>query len=239
MAKKTLEEKIKDIVFYATVFFILYLIIGFLIKSEWLTSFTKSWVYAYELLRDALTLTAYFLAPVAAFVLFSNWREQHNKQIANEFALKVFNQFEALEQAIQKASFILIELENLMPIESRNGFDPGYRPLRIDDEIFLNNSDLILSFPLKLQSVDEEFNLLVDKMRYFGIVVNQLEHVGVIIKITMREFKKIYEDDFNESYSEYLQLIEHYSDRLKKYEQLRGTISELIIHDILDQLKAR
>ena len=149
------------------------------------------------------------------------------------------NQFEALEQAIQKASFILIELENLMPIESRNGFDPGYRPLRIDDEIFLNNSDLILSFPLKLQSVDEEFNLLVDKMRYFGIVVNQLEHVGVIIKITRREFKKIYEDDFNESYIEYLQLIEHYSDRLKKYEQLRGTISELIIHDILDQLKAR
>lgn len=77
MGKKTLEEKIKDIVFYATVFFILYLIIGFLIKSEWLSNFEGSWTYPYELLRDAFTLTAYFLAPVAAFILFSDWREQH------------------------------------------------------------------------------------------------------------------------------------------------------------------
>lgn len=83
MAKKTLEEKIKDIVFYATVFFILYLIIGFLIKSEWLSNFKDNWTYSYELLMDAFTLTAYFVAPVAAFVLFSDWRMQH-KEVSNE-----------------------------------------------------------------------------------------------------------------------------------------------------------
>lgn len=95
MAKKTLEDKIKDIVFYATVFFILYLIIGFLIKSEWLTSFTQSCTYAYELLRDALTLTAYFLAPVAAFVLFTDWREQHKAikldRFDDEMSFKILN----------------------------------------------------------------------------------------------------------------------------------------------------
>lgn len=79
MNKKTLEQKIKDIIFYAIIFCALYLIIGFLIKSQWLTSFSESWNYSYELIRDALTLTAYFLAPTAAFVLFSDWREQHTE----------------------------------------------------------------------------------------------------------------------------------------------------------------
>ena len=64
MKKKTLEEKIKDVVFYATAFFIMYLIIGFLIKTEYLHC-GITWDKLYELFRDTLTLTAYFLAPVA------------------------------------------------------------------------------------------------------------------------------------------------------------------------------
>ncbi|WP_165495634.1 hypothetical protein [Acinetobacter sp. ANC 4173] len=31
----------------------------------------------YDLIKDTLTLTATFLTPVAAFVLFSDWREEH------------------------------------------------------------------------------------------------------------------------------------------------------------------
>lgn len=37
----------------------------------------------YEVLKDALSLAAAFLAPVAAFVLFSDWRDQH-RSISNE-----------------------------------------------------------------------------------------------------------------------------------------------------------
>ncbi|MFE1617435.1 hypothetical protein ACFMJP_21855, partial [Acinetobacter baumannii] len=38
---------------------------------------------AYDVLKDAFTLGAAFLAPVAAFVLFSDWRVQH-KALKNE-----------------------------------------------------------------------------------------------------------------------------------------------------------
>lgn len=38
---------------------------------------------AYDVIKDALTLAAAFLAPIAAFVLFSDWRSEH-KEVGNE-----------------------------------------------------------------------------------------------------------------------------------------------------------
>lgn len=76
MSTKTLNEKIKDVIFWMLIFFSLYLIVGYLIQSEYLHC-ALNWDASYNLLRDALTITAYFLAPTAAFMLFSDWREQH------------------------------------------------------------------------------------------------------------------------------------------------------------------
>lgn len=92
MAKKTLEEKIKDVIFWMVIFFFLYLIVGYLMQSEYLHS-ALNWDESYNLLRDALTITAYFLAPATAFVLFSDWREQHveieNEKISKEIVLGI------------------------------------------------------------------------------------------------------------------------------------------------------
>lgn len=80
MVKKTLEEKIKLVCWWALGLTILYFIIGaWLISDGPIFDPTKT----YNLLKDTLTLTAAFLAPVVAFVLFSDWREQH-KTIRNE-----------------------------------------------------------------------------------------------------------------------------------------------------------
>lgn len=76
MAKKNLKEKINDAVFWTVVFCVLYLIIGYLLESLWLTKPLKTDEF-YSLLKDGLSITAAFLAPVAAFVLFSDWREEH------------------------------------------------------------------------------------------------------------------------------------------------------------------
>ncbi|MGH2035314.1 hypothetical protein ACRCKQ_17205, partial [Acinetobacter baumannii] len=82
MAIKNLKEKIEDISFWTIVFLIMYLIVGYLIKSEWLSKVLK-FSEIYEILKDGLTITAAFLAPAAAFVLFSDWRLQH-REIATE-----------------------------------------------------------------------------------------------------------------------------------------------------------
>lgn len=239
MAKKNLEEKIKDVVFYAIIFFILYLILGFLIKSEWLTSFTQSWVYTYELLRDAFTLTAYFLAPAAAFVLFSDWREQHNKRVINEFALKVFRQFELFEKAIQEANIIYIELDNILPDESRHTFNDERVPIYLNNNIFKKNHDLILSFFPKIMNIQEVFNILLDDIRYFGIVANKMEEISIIVKYLIVKFEEISTvDEDDDSYSEYLQFLEIIAGKIDSYQKLRNDVSNLIIVSLLMTLKA-
>ena len=134
MAEKTLEEKIKDIIFYAVVFFILYLIIGFLIKSEWLSNHDESWIYSYELLRDGLTLTAYFLAPVAAFVLFVNWKDEHrakdNERLSTEIKLTLY------EAYMQIASYTSIDKPQIMGERQRQFENHLNKTKRLIEDIY-------------------------------------------------------------------------------------------------------
>ncbi|WP_180118492.1 hypothetical protein [Acinetobacter sp. YH12096] len=57
MAKKTLEEKIKDVAFWTVIFLILYLILGYLLESSWLSKQIKL-DKLYDLLKDGLGITA-------------------------------------------------------------------------------------------------------------------------------------------------------------------------------------
>lgn len=83
MSKESLEEKIKLTIFWLGLFCLTYLILGFIIKSDFTKTFDT--LIFYEVLRDSLTLTAYFLAPVAAFILFTDWREQHKTLKSDKF----------------------------------------------------------------------------------------------------------------------------------------------------------
>ncbi|WKT73143.1 MULTISPECIES: hypothetical protein [Acinetobacter] len=75
MKKKSLKQKITCVKWSALAFTIGYFLVGVLLKNDGLKFDPDK---TYELIRDALTLTAYFLAPVAAFVLFKDWREEHH-----------------------------------------------------------------------------------------------------------------------------------------------------------------
>lgn len=84
MAKKALEEKIKNVGFWTFSFFAWYLIVAFFLKSNYpIYEYLLNRKDAYEVIKDALTLTAAFLAPVAAFVLYSEWQISH-RLIKNE-----------------------------------------------------------------------------------------------------------------------------------------------------------
>ncbi|USA54593.1 hypothetical protein NDN13_05200 [Acinetobacter sp. C32I] len=97
MAKKTLDGKISSAIFWLLMFFISYFIIGFVLKVDLSSQFNANAFY--DVLNDSLTLLAYFLAPVTALLLFSDWRQQHasinNEQISKELLniLDEFNNF--------------------------------------------------------------------------------------------------------------------------------------------------
>ncbi|WP_342030844.1 hypothetical protein [Acinetobacter baumannii] len=78
MANKSLNEKFKIIGFWTFGGIFWYLLISFFLLSDYpIQDYPFNHKKTYEVLKDALSLAAAFLAPVAAFVLFSNWREQH------------------------------------------------------------------------------------------------------------------------------------------------------------------
>ncbi|RKG37882.1 hypothetical protein [Acinetobacter sp. WCHAc060007] len=238
MNKRNLEEKIKDVGFWTVIFFILYLIVGYLLESLWLSKPLKL-NELYDLLKDGLGITAAFLAPVAAFLLFSDWREQHNKQVRNEFALKVFRQFEVFEKTIQEISLIYIEMDNLVPEESRNKNDGKHRPIYLNDKIFEDHNDLILSFFNKIREIQEVFNILLDDIRYFGIVANKLEEIAGIANYLIVKFEEVsVSDEESDSYTEYLQLLEINASKVNEYYKLRDDVSRLIITSLLMTLKA-
>lgn len=98
MAKKTLEYKIKNLSFCTCAFFILYLITGYMLLSNWLVE-KLALSKVYELIKDDLTITASLLAPVAALVVFNDWRETHarinNEKLSSEI-IEIFQEMNSI-----------------------------------------------------------------------------------------------------------------------------------------------
>ncbi|NUF23731.1 hypothetical protein HUN23_13215 [Acinetobacter oleivorans] len=97
MVKNDLNVKIKRIWKWTFIGIIIFLVISFFLKSSYpITHYKFNLSDAYDVLKDTLTLAAGFLAPVAAFVLFSDWREQHvlinNEKISKEI-LNILDEF--------------------------------------------------------------------------------------------------------------------------------------------------
>lgn len=104
MAKKNLKDKIIDAVFWTCFFLVVYLIVGFLLGSSWLSK-GLTFKESYDLLKDGLSLTAAFLAPVAAFVLFSDWREQHVERRLDEIARSIILSIQDIYSVINLSQF--------------------------------------------------------------------------------------------------------------------------------------
>lgn len=84
MVNKSLNEKIRVIGFWTFGGIFWYLLISYFLLSDYpIQDFPFNHKKAYEVIKDALTLAATFLAPVAAFVLFDDWRTSH-RLINNE-----------------------------------------------------------------------------------------------------------------------------------------------------------
>lgn len=122
MAKKTLEEKIKQVGFWTFGGICWYLVIAFFLKSNYpIYEYNLDRSTAYEVVKDALTLAAAFLAPIAAFVLFSDWREQHVEKLLEQESSEIYALYIAIIDTWQQYRFDVEEDElfTQSTIESR------------------------------------------------------------------------------------------------------------------------
>lgn len=99
MAKKNLSKKIKITITSFGILSCLYFVIAVWLKSDGVSFNPK---ITYDLLKDTLTLGAAFLAPVAAFVLFSDWREEHVVKTLHTLIDEIKSQASEIEESLKK-----------------------------------------------------------------------------------------------------------------------------------------
>lgn len=107
MAQDDLRVKIKKIWWWTILGIIFFLIISFFLKSSYpITHHKFNLTDAYEVLKDSLSLAAAFLAPIAAFVLFSDWRVSHrlinNEKEVIEIQKKLHNTSYGIQDLIEQ-----------------------------------------------------------------------------------------------------------------------------------------
>lgn len=128
MQNNQLRSKIEKVGYCIFTFFFWYLVIGFFLQSNYpIYDYPFNRDVAYETLRDGLTLSAYFLAPAMAYVLFEDWRIQHK-------LIRAENLYDDVDSSIDDA---YQRAENLM-------LDITQRTVGADfvEKIIKNNEDL-------------------------------------------------------------------------------------------------
>lgn len=159
MANKTLKEKIKDLIFWMIMFFIFYLIVGYLIQSQYLHSVVDV-NHLYDLFRDSLTLTAYFLAPFAAFMLFNDWREQHKTlKVEKEAELIIHNTYTAHKE--------LLILFNTICSGKKDDRQISLNVFQLKNELLLQ-SKFLRHNAERLKKLDTKSDIFVDIVNSFA-----------------------------------------------------------------------
>ncbi|ETR94561.1 hypothetical protein [Acinetobacter lactucae] len=168
MKVKTLKEKIRDVVFWICAGGVIYLIVGYLMKTNWL-SCPKQLPELYELIRDSLTLMAYFLAPAAAFILFSDWRLEHVEKSREKQVEDIYNS----EQNLYSALFDLdseIEDEESLTEEGQKIIEKQQKTLLNDIfkfENLLNDFDYEDEKSLKYKKLAQDILYQYKEMFYY------------------------------------------------------------------------
>jgi hypothetical protein len=119
MKRKTLEQKVSWALYGSAIFFAALFTLGLILKAD-LFSHWPTANEVYEIGRDALTLTAYFLAPLTALLLFSDWRLEHVEKSREQQGRAIYN-------LVKQVDSVLGDLE--LEIEDENNFSTDISPI--------------------------------------------------------------------------------------------------------------
>ncbi|WP_413328504.1 hypothetical protein [Acinetobacter baumannii] len=172
---------------------------------------------------------AFFAAFVAAY-LFNDWKELHNKQVQNDFALKTYNQFKKFELALFKANDTFSSLSNI--IDWHNEIELSLEDPEVKEK--LNEMNLMFS---QVHEAEYEFKNFMSQLVDYCVVTNQGDEFLIIQKDLYRQFFKFYNNEDELSYSSYNQFWQNYSYLFEEYLSLRTNTYEKVIKDILYKLQ--
>jgi len=233
MKSKTLEQKISDIVFSICAGGVIYLIVGYLMKTNWL-SCPKPLPDLYEIVRDTLTLMAYFLAPAIALVLFSDWRLEHLEKSREE-------QGKQINDLIKQIDSNLSELENeikyqeIISSDQKAHIDDLFKELMANLNTLQNalnefDFDDIKAIKFHKKVKDILFYLLENTFlleRMFSALIKKsdpLKHIGAYKGDDITTFKNAQADLFQEFDDSYL---ENFGKKHKLLDELRPLYKDL------------
>ncbi|MDH2497046.1 hypothetical protein QDR74_00205 [Acinetobacter baumannii] len=170
MLKKSLHDQIKIIGFWTVGGVFWYLVIAFFLKSKYpIFDYSFNLEIAYDVIKDALTLAASFLAPVAAFVLFTDWRIQHNKAFKASFFLNLYKDYFEYRFQINK---VMQDLKNIL----KSGYNED------DLEDIKTNFDLASSRIIQVMSDICEVVEREDYEKEFMPLISDLNNKFIEIK---------------------------------------------------------
>ncbi|MDS7693898.1 hypothetical protein N7562_06830 [Acinetobacter soli] len=102
MVNKTLQEKLEFVCFRVFGGAFWYMLISFFLLSDYpIQNYPFDHKKAYEILRDTLTLSAYFLAPGIAWALVTDWKYQHHAIERHNFFNEIDFQLHELHRISQ------------------------------------------------------------------------------------------------------------------------------------------
>lgn len=193
-------------------------------------------------LKEALIITIGFFGGFAtlgaAFIaayLFNDWRDQHNKQVKNQFSLSAFNQFEIFKKSIFDMQRAIIKLSCYVDMVKSN---PNINQDTIPADY---NAETISLVERKTNEIDLEFHELIQKIKDMSIVINDREENKIKIQKYFELLKDVHAnterpsklDDVDD-----LQLLLNYHTAISLgYTKLQNSIEESTVNPILEQLK--
>lgn len=194
MKNISFHEKIKKLFFWEALFLIFFFIFSLVLNtSNFETHVTLPKIY--ELLKDLLTINAAFLAPIVAFILFSDWREQYNIQVIDKYLIDLMIQ--------------LKDMEILLNRKSSNPDDNLFNNiLKSTFEIRFELKHIILILNIYHDYIDKDFLKKIESFDELSLKIDQIisEQSGI------NEEKKIGDDE--------RPMIELIDDKAKKLNEL-------------------
>ncbi len=169
MERRKLEDKIKRVGYFASAGVLCYLLISLLILSSYpLHHYLLDKKLAYDVLKDGLTLGAAFLAPIAAFVLFNDWKEDHRVKKRELYFIETYKLLESLFMDLKLLYYKSI-VENIYTQEKVDFLESEFEKFQVNLKeavLFINNihvdSPILFEFVNKVTHIIQyEFASLI------------------------------------------------------------------------------
>ncbi|WP_228142898.1 hypothetical protein, partial [Acinetobacter pittii] len=139
-------------------------------------------------IKDIFSIGATLFAALIAISLFNDWKELHNKQVQNDFALKTYNQFKKFELALFKANDTFSNLSNII-----DWYNEIELPLD-DSKVIEKRNEMNLMFS-QVHEAENEFMNFMSQLVDYCVVTNQGDKILIIQKDLYRQFFKFYKKE--------------------------------------------